>query len=485
MADEQKKLYAATYVKQPMGRNNIWSLSDTGGFDVDTMQITDKYEDIVGLCRFFYRHDGLAYTTVSKQVEIGINSYAVNPGTCTDNELLVYEYLDDLIGEALQGFAMEYLISGLVVPEVEWGVIKGTDIHPKLRRSYQLPVGIWFRDPLTIELKRSPIPNRLTVFVKVSDDEIYFIQHEGVYPDGTEDKETYRLLLEQYPTFVAAVKDGAIKFKLENDPLVLRRYVSSGGVYPTPYLLPALELFIHKRNLRRMDYQIAARVISAIQLFKMGSDDFPLTEDDDEVVENLKTQMRWRDTGGRRERIFQLFGNHTLDISWVSPDVKALLDESKYKSVNDDLYAALGLSRVIVAGENLRSGTSNSAIAMLPPVNTIAYMRKQLLKFPKRLYKEIQNKNGLKGLPDPHYEPIRLLDLTDLTDIGAKLYELGGLSKTGLDEMANVNYETEMQRMVWEKARLEELGLEERPDVPFSNPPENTQKEKKEVKEDE
>ena len=369
---------------------------------------------------------------------------------------------------------MEYLISGLIVPEITWGIVKAADISSDLKRQYRriydLPVDLWNRDPQTIILRKTPIPNDVGVFVKISDSDIAFITSKGEYSDGMADRQAYQRLVQEFPAFVKAVKKGKKYFKLENVTLI-RRYVQSGQVYPTPYLTAALELLTHKRNLRKMDYSIASRVISAIQLFRMGNNEYPLTEDDDDLVDSLKQQMRWRNSDYNTERIFQLFSNHTLDISWITPDVTALLDEGKYRAINEDIVTALGLPKFVIAGEASRSGASNSELALLPPANTIEAMRKALLEFPRKLYKEVQTRNNFKSCPEPYYPPLRLQSLRELMDIGAALYDKAVISRTGLAELANFDFDTEMQRMVDEQEQMHTLGLPEHAPVPFSPSP--------------
>jgi hypothetical protein len=461
---------AAFYNPLPTPENPVWSLKEYPSSGVDKMQVPKKYHDVIDLCRFFYEHDGLAYNTINKQVEIGINGYDVNPKSCTDNELLVYEHVNRVIERFLRRAAREFLISGLVVPEVTWGYVPGTRIDSKLRKQYLLPVDIWIRDPASISLRKTPLPNHVVAVVKISESDKHFIESGGEFLDGIKDRETYEQLVSEYPDFVRAVKDGKSVFKL-NNPVIIRRNNHSGNVYPMPYLLPALELLMHKRNLLKMDYAIASRVISAIQLFKMGNDEYPLTEDDDSVIEDLKKQMRWRQIKGNHERLFQLFSNHTLDIEWITPDVKALLSESKYNIINEDILAALGIPRIVISGETKRSGTSNSKMAMLPPINTIEFMRRQLLKFPKNLYSEIKTKNNFTGIPEPYYPPIRLQDLSELMEIGRVFYESGVISRTGWAEMGNFDFDTEMQRMRIERDKMQELDLLEHPEMPYSPKP--------------
>jgi len=473
----EKKLYAATFVKEPTPMNTAWSLKGGTASLIDKMIVPGNYRELVEMCRFFYEHDGFAYTTVNKNVEIGINGYSLNQGTCSEKELAIYSYVDSKMQEFLEEAALEFLVSGLVIPEVEWGPVSGTEIDPKYRRQYQLPTNFWHRDPLSIDMRKTPIPNKLSVFVDVPEEDVWFILNNGVYADGTEDRETYEELKKQYPSYVRDVKRGVRKFKLDN-PTVIRRYTKSGSVWPTPYMTPALELMMHKRNLRKMDYSIAARVISAIMLFKLGNDEYPLTEDDDDVIEDLKTQMLWRGMSGNVERVFQLFSNHTLAIEWITPDVKALLDEGKYRSVNEDILIALGLPRIVVAGESSRSGSSNAEIAMLPPTNTIEAMREQLLVFPKAVYREVQRRNGFKGIPEPYYPPIRLQNLSELIEIGRGYYENGIISRTGWAEMGKIDFGVEMQRIAAERDQMEALGLEEYAPVPFSPKPDKVQPDK-------
>ena len=103
-------------------------------------------------------------------------------------------------------------------------------------------------------------------------------------------------------------------------------------------------------------------------------------------------------------------------------------------------------------------------------------MRQQLLEFPRALYKEIQEKNKFKGVPEPYYPPIRLHDMKELTEMGRDFYDRGALSKTGWGKFAGIDFDTEAERMALEKETMERLGLDERPDVPYAPAPEKVKK---------
>ena len=131
-----------------------------------------------------------------------------------------------------------------------------------------------------LKIKLGPFSDKPSYFIKVPDEIIFFIQNNGKYPDGTEDKKAFEILKSYYPEFVSQVKAGVREIPVENPDLVIRRKPQPDTQYPVPYLSPTLESLKHKRNLRRMDYALAARVIGAIQLFRLGNDTFPVTPED-------------------------------------------------------------------------------------------------------------------------------------------------------------------------------------------------------------
>ena len=90
--------------------------------DVDKLEILDikSYNKIVKECRFYYRRDPIASTVLNKLVEIGITNLILDKGKTSDNEFRMYEGLKDELQDFIENCALEYLISGLVVPEVKY-----------------------------------------------------------------------------------------------------------------------------------------------------------------------------------------------------------------------------------------------------------------------------------------------------------------------------------------------------------------------------
>lgn len=469
---EKIELAASAAVYSPTSEPTMWeSMPTTLGGDVDKLKLPTEFSKIVEMCRFFYKRDPIGATVINKMVEIGVTTLHNKRGKCSDEEYKVFDSLKEGLLEFLRCCSLEYLLSGVVIVERDWEPILLSDLDIEGSGSVEIPNNFWFRDPAYITIKPTPIPNRELYLVKISDEQKEFITGKGKFTDGTEDKETWKLLQKQYPDFVKAVQDGKDVFKLE-DPLVIRRKVISGSSYPTPFLYPALESMIHKRNLRKMDYSVASRVISAIQLISVGSDLFPVTTDDQDVIDTLKSTMNWRSQPNVTDRVFQLFANHTVEISWVYPNVEALLSESKYNNVNQDILFALGFPRVLIVGETTKSGTATTEFSLFGPTETLNDIRSQLLDIVKHIYKEILERNpDLKNAPEPAFTPVRLYDRGKMGAIAKDAYERGIISKTTYAMMIDEDYQKEMEYMLEELERAKKLGLPEFPEVPYSPKP--------------
>lgn len=471
MAEEEKKtrLARAEFVRvgQIPGMN-LWG-TGSGNETIDKFKFPDDYYSIINLCNHFYRTDPLVSNTLNKIIDIGFKEYALHRINCTDEEYFVYSSVNQKMLLHLRDLGLEYMLSGLLVPEVTWATKPGEEIHPSLSGSYVVPDDLWLRDPSGLRLRDTPIPNRVLVTVEISSDDRFFIENKGKYSDGFEDKETYDILVSQYPDFVKAVMNGQNEFKLES-PFLMRRNPLKDTPYPNPYLLPILEVLEHKRNLRKMDYAIAARVITAIMLIRIGNDEYPLTEDDDDIVTNLKNQMLYRNTEQNIERVFQLFANHTIDISWIMPDVQALLDDKKYESVNTDILFGLGFPRIVLVGETARTGTSQAEYALLSPAETIKSIRDGLLTWPENVYKEMQLRNNFENLPKPSFSEIRLYDIEKLMNVAQALYEVGALSRTTFSRIGGYDFENvELPARLYEQELFEKYDLPEYPMMPFTN----------------
>lgn len=452
-----------------------WSPSN-----VDKLEFVkhDDWKHVIADCRYYYKRDPFASTVVNKIVDLAINDIVIHAGSSRDSIVKIVEGLKNPLLLFLRNAALEYLTTGLVVPEISFDTVSRSELH-KLGitrfSSLQLPTDMWIRDAATIVIKDPMFGGRKSYFMEIPKELIYFIKNKGKYEDQSEDPKLYKKIKDENPEIVKAVLAGEKKVLLDN-PFVIQYRTLSNEAYPLPYLFPALESLKHKRNMKRMDYSLVSRVITAIQLIKMGSDEFPLTEDNEEQLEELKKEMKWREgqTEKNIERVFQLFGNHTLEIEWIFPDVNILLDDVKYRSVNQDIAVALGFPRILVTGETERTQTSDPEIATISPLNTMERIRESIFPIVDRVIDTIVNENNLGGQPEVAFKPINLMAMSDFVDGIKELYLSGNLSRESFTAVFGFDSFEELHRRADEKKLMKELGVDEFAPVPFSEEPKGT-----------
>jgi hypothetical protein len=459
-----KKAKAAFFMAGPNYKNDIGAW---GPNQVDKLSFEnhDTFVKIVKDCRFFFRHEPIATTVVTKMVGLAMNDIIIPQGSIPKTDYQIYDAIRKDVIKFLRKAAIEFLTTGLVVPEITLETLNRKQLREKgIQRLDGLlyPTKMWLRNSQDIVIKRPFITDEESYFLLIPDGVITFLQNKGTYDDGSQDKELYLMIVKLYPDFVAQVLKGETRILLDN-PLIIKSTILSDSQYPIPYLYPGLESYKHKRNLKRMDYSIASRVISAILHVTAGNDDYPLTEDQEDFLDDLENKFHWREGVSTEdiERVFTLFTNHTVKINWIFPDVDALLDDKKYDAVNKDIILALGFPRILITGETERSFTSDPEIATLSPESTMNVMRDELAPIIYRVFYEVHEKNNLKGeLPEIKFKPINLLGLRLFHEGLIKLYDSGNLSRASFAEAYGYDISAELNKKVDEKELMKELGLD-------------------------
>lgn len=454
------------------GEDFVWSEDDVDLFEIKDLK---EYREAVTLSRFFYKRDPIASTVINKIIDIGINDIEFFKEDLTANEFKIMQGIKEQLLKFAEQCTLEYLLTGLVIPEFSYKNALTTELKKmgiKKLETISIPSELWIRDSGSIIINKTVLSGKSSYFVEVPDDLAFFIKTKGTYQDGTKDIKLYEELLVNYPEFVAAVEAGETKILLEN-PVVIERRKTADSAYPIPYLYPALEALKFKRNLRKMDYSIASRVIAAIMLITLGNDDYPLTEDDQSTLDSLKTEMRWRDGSGKNyERIYQLFGNHTLNIKWIVPPIEALINDAKYKDINLDILFALGFPRILLTGETERSGSSDAEYAMISPLRTIEFIRKEVFSLVEKVVNDICKLNNIQKRVNFRFAPVNLHDAIKVFDMLFKLYETANISRESLSDALGYNIRTEFDKRVEENKLIKELGIENFSPLPHSNTPE-------------
>ncbi|MCX8010062.1 MAG: hypothetical protein N3A61_02820 [Ignavibacteria bacterium] len=420
----------------------IWTNLDCFSTNKET-----DYHKIVEECRFFYRTDPIASTVINKLVEIGVSDIIVDVSELSPNESKIFTCYLDKIKKFIRQCALEYLITGMVVPEITFEIVEREELKDLGIKKYSqlyLPTSMWVRNSEHIKINHSFLgDDKPSYFIKIPQEMINFVTSGGVYSDGTVDKERYKWLAENFPDFISAIKAGKTELPLDN-PLIIRRLYLADSPYPIPYLYPALEPLKHKRNLRLMDYALAGRVIQAIQHIKVGSDEFPLLEGEEGVFDDIKMQLRQGNILSKQvEKIIQLFTNHTVSIEWVIPDVSAIFNSQKYEEINNDVFFALGFPRILTVGETLRTQASNHELATKSPIKTMEKMQEDLIPIVKYIINKIRTKNNLTSNPSVRFKRVDFHQFSDFINGLFELRNQGGISLETLCNYFGIDYSDE------------------------------------------
>ena len=182
MTDE-KPTYTKLKTAAFMNLENNISVSNPWTWNqIDMLEIVDidEYRKTVFGCRFFYKRDPIASTVINKMVDIGITDIDFERSDLNNNEEVLIDGLLPSLLEFAEAMAMEYLISGLVIPEVKYTAVNKTDlvdagINLKRFTSATIPTSMWVRDPASIIIKSPGLSDKRSYFIKIPDELIQFI----------------------------------------------------------------------------------------------------------------------------------------------------------------------------------------------------------------------------------------------------------------------------------------------------------------------
>ena len=439
----------------------------------------DEFTKVNSLCRFFYRTEPVVSTVVNKLVEIAINDLVFSKNKLSENEFRVFTSLKPRLMEFAEQMAQEFLLSGLVVPEIGYSKSKDKEfifsLGIKKYTSLVLPETLTLRDPSSIKIFTSWLGDHPSYFIKIPDEVIKFITSGGKLANGKENKELYEQFTKSFPEFVKQVMAGEKEVPLLNDNIIRRKYTADNP-YPIPYISPSLDALQHKRKLRRMDYTLIDKVISAILHVKVGSDEFPITEspEDQEYLDALRSQLRMRGNSDQlMERIFQLVTNHTVEMEWIFPNAEILLNENKYTDINQEILFGLGFPRVLITGESARSGTSDPELATLAPVKTMENFRRKIIEVIKDICIEVSLRNNFKSAPIVEFAVLNLHAFADFVAGLSKLYDASALSRTDMAKIYGYDFVDQLDKLEMENKELMKRGLPTVGPNPFGAPANN------------
>lgn len=443
----------------------------TLGLSPEKLVIPKDYHAVVRMCYDFYQRGGSVTRVVDRLQEFAITDIRNGQRKTTDEQndyffSVLYDKPSRLMRH-LRTMALEYFLSGMVLPRVEWKELKGEEISPKLvpNKKYVMPTFDNY-PPLLVHVKWVNWGKK-GFFLKLPQSDLKAIRNKG--GKIKEQQLRYKMWMENFPTIVQSVDQGLDAVEITDTDAILRKEISITP-YPTPYLYSVLEPLVFKQQLRRMDFSVAARVINAILLIKEGSDQFPLTPETQGLLDNLQTQMMARVGDPRKtERIFMLFSDHTTTMEWIAPDVQAMLDQDKYRQVNEELDEGLGFPGILLTG-SARNGGQASEVSTWAIQGQMEELRSMMIEWIRdSVYTPASDYNKFRNTPDPNFKPIKLQDMIKTAAVYQQMFTEGNVSRTTRDDMAGLDFATEAELMNDEQEIAK--GLPAFAPTPYSPPP--------------
>ncbi|KKL81973.1 hypothetical protein LCGC14_1989430, partial [marine sediment metagenome] len=102
-----------------------WAAQDIDKFDFSAKE----WKQVVASCRYFYKRDPFVSTVINKIIDLSINDIIVRKGEARKAIKDIVDAIQIDLMLYLRNVALEYLLSGLVVPEITFEELNKTQLH--------------------------------------------------------------------------------------------------------------------------------------------------------------------------------------------------------------------------------------------------------------------------------------------------------------------------------------------------------------------
>lgn len=441
------------------------ALNQAYGLSPEKLIVPNDYHSIVRMCYDFYARGGMASVVLDRIAELAITEVRNGQRKTSDEANIYYDALlhrrPSRLNRFLFNMSHEYWLTGMALPRVDWKKVMGKEVSPDLQpnKEYLFPTFDMY-PPLLVTIEWLGWGEKI-FFLKIPEKDVRLIKS-----GGSKIKEQQRRyeMLSRYVPFVDAVANGSNKIQINVDAIM--RKETSFTPYPTPYLIKVLESLVFKQQLRRMDFAVASRIINAILLVQEGDKDFPITEETRGNLDELKAQILARSNNpALLERLFILFSNHTTKLTWIHPDVSALLDQDKYRQSNEEIMEGLGFPRILIVGESRGAQAAEVSTWAIQP--QMEQLRMMILEWMQTVYEEAADLNRFRNTPEAAFTPIQLQDFVKTAAVFAQAYREGNISRTTRNQAIGLNFETEIELMADEKELMDQLP-DNFPEMPYN-----------------
>ncbi len=205
-----------------------------------------------------------------------------------------------------------------------------------------------------------------------------------------------------------------------------------------PIFFPVFDDIAFKKLLRRMDESVARNIMNSIVVFRLGNakDGFPATKIEIQKFSSLlKTPTKSK----------TIVWNNLVDFIATYPPVNLMLNDDKYKAVNNDILSGLGISEVLINGAG--GNYANSFLSVKTLLEKLESGREVVIEWLNVELELIRTAMGWEKLPEIRFGRMTLRDERAEKALILNLLDKGIISNQTALSYFGENWSVEIKRI--------------------------------------
>jgi hypothetical protein len=233
---------------------------------------------------------------------------------------------------------------------------------------------------------------------------------------------------------------------IELDPLrlyVLHYMKDDHEDWADPMIWPVMNDIMYKNQLRAMDMSVANSVINAITIFKLGdikNGYAPPPAHFSKLSQMLRTPTYTHN----------IVWNDAITMESNYPPVEKILSIEKYKSVDRDILAGMGVPSILVDGSE-GGNFSNAYLQVRTLLERLEEGRNEVMKWIDREMREIASVMGHRDIPIVKFGSMSLKDENAEKQMIVQLLDRNIISAERVHEVFDIETNIEIERLRNEK----------------------------------
>ncbi len=369
-------------------------------------------------------------------------------------------------------FVWNYWVTGMFPMVYRWGSVQIPDLN---YRPFQVPIEMTILDPMRVDLNgdKSDFLTRGLAWYDYPDRDAKeaLIKEIGLYggPEkhpwfGMYPKKVDKGDPAQQNQFTAAeaLEQLRSKNRLPLPPdnfKLIRRTFSDRELYPIPFAARIYSPVNDKRLLRQMDRSLIRKVIMMILKISVKSPNpsRPIQQGDLAVTVNtIQSQLQ-----SDPEYLQMLSVPDGTDVSWVTPEADAILNQDRYRTVDFEILCSM--LGIVVSQLLNTSGTAD-----LTMVGKTLWAKNQLClqvfrRFVEEIYDEIIQKSNIRAIKPSDvnmvFKQISIFEPEQFRTFVGNLVMRGLLPAKAAIDLMGEDYDTMIRWMIKEQELRGQFGI--------------------------